>query len=122
VYHPSVAIVDLGLPDGNGEDLIKDLVKDTPRPLIVLGAAGDPHSRDTAMTAGADGFLVKPITPLAAFQEAILANLLVDRHPHGPRMKLSFQTQSLTKMTRRMSRMSLRTVRTIERSIMLPSF
>ena len=86
VYRPSVAIVDLGLPDGNGEDLIKDLVEDTPRPLIVLGTSGDPHSRDTAMTAGADGFLAKPITSLAAFQEAILANLPVDHHPHGLRI------------------------------------
>ena len=38
------------------------------------------------MTAGADGFLAKPITSLAAFQEAILANLPVDRHPHGLRI------------------------------------
>ena len=122
MYHPSVAIIDLGLPDGNGEDFIEDLVKDTPRPLIVLGTAGDPHSRDTAMTAGADGLLVKPITSLAAFQEAILANPLVDRYPHSSRIKLSFQTQSRTKMTRRMWRMSSKTVRTIEHRIMLPSF
>ncbi|MDC1303632.1 response regulator [Ascidiaceihabitans sp.] len=86
VYRPSVAIIYLGLPDGNGEDLIKDLVEDTSRPLIVLGTSGDPHSRDTAMTAGADGFLAKPITSLAAFQETILACLPADRHPHGPRI------------------------------------
>ena len=66
VYRPSVAIIDLGLPDGSGEDLIKDLVEDTSRPLIVLGTSGDPHSRDTAMTAGADGFLAKPIRTRAS--------------------------------------------------------
>ena len=67
VYRPSVAIINIGLPDGNGEDLIKDLVEDTSRPLIVLRTSGDQHSRDTAMTAGADGFLAKPIASLAAF-------------------------------------------------------
>ena len=85
MYHPSVAIVDLALPDGNGEDLIKDLVEDTPRPLIVLETSGNPHSRDTAMTAGTNGFLAKPITLLATFQETILGTYLqiAIRMDHG---------------------------------------
>jgi two-component system KDP operon response regulator KdpE len=32
VYRPSVAIIDIGLPDGNGKDLIKYLVEDISRP------------------------------------------------------------------------------------------
>jgi DNA-binding response OmpR family regulator len=67
VYRPSVTIIDIGLPNGNGEDLIKDPIEDTSRPLIVLRTSGDQHSRDTSMTAGADGFLAKPIASLAAF-------------------------------------------------------
>lgn len=85
VYRPSVAIIDLGLPDGNGVDLIHDLVGNSPRPQIILGTSGDPFSHGAAMKAGADGFLAKPVTSLATFQEAILANLPLERQPNGPR-------------------------------------
>jgi DNA-binding response OmpR family regulator len=85
VYRPSIAIIDLGLPDGNGVDLISDLVENTPRPLVVLGTSGDPYSNDIALKAGADGFLAKPVNSLATFQETILAKLPSDRQPNGPR-------------------------------------
>ena len=86
VYRPSVAVIDLGLPDGDGLDLIKDLVNNAPRPQVVLGTSGDPHSCEAALNAGADGFLAKPVTSLATFQETILANLPSDRQPNGPRV------------------------------------
>ena len=85
VYRPSVAIIDLGLPDGNGVDLIQDLVSNAPRPQVILGTSGDPYSQDAALKAGADGFLAKPVTSLATFQETILASLPSDRQPIGPR-------------------------------------
>ena len=85
VYRPSVAIIDLGLPDGNGLDLIQDLVSNARRPQVILGTSGDPYSQDAALKAGADGFLAKPVTSLAIFQETILASLPIDRQPHGPR-------------------------------------
>lgn len=75
IYHPSVAIVDLGLPDGAGEDLIKALTSARPRIGVVLGISGDSGGRDRALAAGADGFLAKPIAGLAAFQQAILSHL-----------------------------------------------
>lgn len=85
VYRPTVAIIDLGLPDGNGLDLIQDLVSNGRRPQVILGTSGDPYSQDAALKAGADGFLAKPVTSLAIFQETILANLPSDRQPNGPR-------------------------------------
>jgi len=85
VYRPTVAIIDLGLPDGNGLDLIQDLVSNARRPQVILGTSGDPYSQDAALKAGADGFLAKPVTSLAIFQETILANLPSDRQPNGPR-------------------------------------
>ncbi|WP_187428938.1 Regulator of RpoS [Roseobacter fucihabitans] len=85
VYRPSVVIVDLGLPDGNGVDLILELTKAEPRVDIVLGTSGDPDGHDLAMAAGADGFLEKPITSLAAFQQEVLSNLPADRQPTGLR-------------------------------------
>ena len=65
VYRPSVAIIDLGLPDGSGLDLIIDLVANSPRPEVILGTSGDPYSQEAAIKAGADGFLAKPVTSLS---------------------------------------------------------
>lgn len=61
VYRPNVALIDLGLPDGRGEDLIRELVTSKSRPLVVLGSSGDTNGRGLALAAGADGFLDKPL-------------------------------------------------------------
>jgi CheY-like chemotaxis protein len=75
ITRPDVVIVDLGLPDGRGEDLLRDLAARTPRPPVILGTSGAPDGRAAALEAGADGFLEKPIPGIAAFQEAILSRL-----------------------------------------------
>ncbi|MBY5934870.1 response regulator [Tateyamaria omphalii] len=85
VYRPSVAIVDLGLPDGNGADLIRDLATAAQRPDVILGISGDSDSEIRALDAGADGFMEKPVVSLAHFQESILTHLPEDRRPTGPR-------------------------------------
>lgn len=85
VYRPTVVIVDLGLPDGSGVDLISELTQAEPRVDIVLGTSGDLNGYEMAMAAGADGFLEKPITSLAAFQQEVLSNLPADRQPTGLR-------------------------------------
>ena len=41
VYRPTVVIIDLGLPDGNGVDLIQELSRAEPRVAVVLGTSGD---------------------------------------------------------------------------------
>jgi DNA-binding NarL/FixJ family response regulator len=85
VYRPTVVIVDLGLPDGNGLDLIRELASTEPRVDILLGTSGDVDGESAAMAAGADGFLAKPITSLAVFQQAVLSNLPRERRPLGLR-------------------------------------
>lgn len=74
-YRPTAVIVDLGLPDGSGVDLIADLARAQPRVPAILGISGDTAGEGAAMAAGADGFLAKPVESLAAFQRAILAAL-----------------------------------------------
>lgn len=93
VYRPSVAIIDLGLPDGNGAELIEELVDGQHRPDVILGSSGDPGAEERAGAAGADGFLPKPVTSIAAFQEAILAHLPADRRPAGPRVVSAEEVQ-----------------------------
>ena len=73
-YCPDVVIVDLGLPDGRGDRLIRDLAV-SGRVAVVLGLSGDPDGRALAMAAGAKGFLEKPLQGVAAFQRAILRHV-----------------------------------------------
>lgn len=71
-YRPGIVIVDMGLPDGDGADLIQ-MIRRTPGGAPpVIGLSGDPEMEDDAFGAGADGFLAKPIKSLAHFQRTIL--------------------------------------------------
>ena len=85
VYRPTVVMIDMGLPDGNGADLIKELNEAQPRVLAILAMSGMPELRDGALAAGADSFVEKPITSLGRFQEEILSQLPPERRPKGPR-------------------------------------
>jgi len=75
VYRPTAVIIDLGLPDGSGLELIHELATSDTRVPVLLGTSGDPILEDRAIEAGADGFLEKPITSLATFQQAIISRL-----------------------------------------------
>lgn len=75
VYRPDVVIIDLGLPDGRGEALIRELALDEARPRLVLGTSGTPDGKTAALAAGADGFLDKPLTSLAEFCDALRSHL-----------------------------------------------
>ncbi len=86
VYRPSVAIVDMGLPDGSGAELITELKEGSSRVDSVLGVSGDCFAEDLALAAGADGFLAKPVPSVAAFQAAVLATIPEARRPRGPRV------------------------------------
>ncbi len=85
VYRPSVVVVDLGLPDGSGTTLLRDLARAQPRVQVLLATSGDDGRRDEALSAGADDFLPKPLASLAAFQAAVLAHLPPEARPPGPR-------------------------------------
>lgn len=71
LYRPDAVLVDLGLPDGRGEGLIRALAATPDRPGL-LAMSGDPDGRAPALAAGADAFLDKPVAGLAAFRRAIL--------------------------------------------------
>ena len=86
VYRPTVAIVDLGLPDGSGSDLIRELAQARPRVPVLLGTSGYLENEAVSLAAGAEGFLAKPIESLALFQEAILRHLPDEARPAGPRI------------------------------------
>lgn len=74
-YRPTVAIVDLGLPDGSGLDLIARLARQSPRIPVIIATSGDSGAEATALAAGADRFLPKPVESLSAFRDMILSHL-----------------------------------------------
>lgn len=85
VYRPSVLLVDLGLPDGSGLDLIAEAQAAQPRIEVILGISADDGAQGACLAAGANGFICKPMRSIALFQAAILRHLPPDRQPGGPR-------------------------------------
>lgn len=59
---PDLVVLDLGLPDGDGIDLIRDLRGWSRMPVIVLSARVGDTDKIEALDAGADDYLVKPFS------------------------------------------------------------
>lgn len=57
---PDVVILDLGLPDMDGLDVIRRLRQWSAVPIIVLSARGQERDKVTALDAGADDYVGKP--------------------------------------------------------------
>ncbi|MDV6260465.1 response regulator [Rhodococcoides yunnanense] len=59
-FHPDIVILDLGLPDIDGIDVIAGLRGWTEVPILVLSARTDSADTVEALDAGADDFVTKP--------------------------------------------------------------
>lgn len=59
-----LCVIDLGLPDGSGLDLLAELRNAGWSRLVVLSAADDPYSVRAAFIAGAQGYLLKSASPV----------------------------------------------------------
>ncbi len=59
---PDLLILDLGLPDGNGIDLIRDLRSWSDVPVLILSARSQETDKIDALDAGADDYLTKPFS------------------------------------------------------------
>lgn len=57
---PDLVILDLGLPDGDGVEFIREFRQWSDKPIIVLSARTDEEDKIEALDAGADDFLCKP--------------------------------------------------------------
>jgi DNA-binding NarL/FixJ family response regulator len=61
---PDVLLVDLGLPDGDGVALIREVYERSPRVnIMVVTIFGDEHHIFRALEAGASGYLLKDAAP-----------------------------------------------------------
>ena len=57
---PDLVVLDLGLPDGNGIDFIRDLRAWSDVPILVLSARSHERDKIQALDVGADDYLTKP--------------------------------------------------------------
>jgi two-component system KDP operon response regulator KdpE len=57
---PDMVLLDLGLPDGDGVDLIRELRAWSDIPVIVVSARTHEQDKIEALDAGADDYLIKP--------------------------------------------------------------
>ncbi|MCB1407967.1 MAG: response regulator [Rhodobacteraceae bacterium] len=62
VYRPDITLIDLGLPDGSGLDLIAALARCGDQTGRIVAISGDPRMEQVALDAGAEAFLLKPVS------------------------------------------------------------
>ena len=60
--NPNVVLLDLGLPDIDGVDVIKKLRTWSEMPIIVISARAEDQDKIDALDAGADDYLTKPFS------------------------------------------------------------
>ncbi len=71
---PSIVLLDLTLPDGDGRDLCRQWRSETGVPIIMLTARGTETDRVVGLELGADDYVVKPfsVAEVAARIRAVL--------------------------------------------------
>ena len=72
--NPNVVLLDLGLPDIDGVDVIKKIRTWSEMPIIVISARAEDQDKIDALDAGADDYLTKPFSV-----EELLARIRVTK-------------------------------------------
>lgn len=88
-HNPDIILLDLGLPDMDGVDIIKKIRSWSNIPIIVLSARSEDSDKITALDAGADDYLTKPFSV-----DELLARLRVAQR-HFSLMQLQQEINSI---------------------------
>lgn len=83
-FHPNLIILDLGLPDLNGREVLKQLRSWTTIPVIVLTVTDDEKTKVALLDSGADDYLTKPFGPdelLAKIRVALRHTGMIEATP-----------------------------------------
>lgn len=83
-FHPHLILLDLGLPDMNGLQVLKELRKWTQVPIIILTVSDEEQTKVNLLDAGADDYLTKPFGSkelLARIRVALRKGGLIEATP-----------------------------------------
>lgn len=82
---PDLAILDVGVPDGNGFDVCRAIRKTSELPIVFLTARGEEIDRILGLELGADDYVTKPFSPreVCARVKAILRRTLTSNGGAG---------------------------------------
>lgn len=59
-HHPDIVLLDLGLPDKDGVEVIRDIRSFAATPILVISARDQEREKIEALDAGADDYITKP--------------------------------------------------------------
>lgn len=102
---PDLAILDVGVPDGNGFDVCRAIRKTSEMPIVFLTARHEEIDRVLGLELGADDYVVKPFSPreVCARVRAILRRsaalpvaALPEKASQGPMLQLDEAAQRIS--------------------------
>jgi len=90
-WNPELVILDIGLPDRDGREVLKEIRTTSDVPVVIVSAFGDESSRVVGLELGSDDYIVKPfsVTELVARARAVTrrarpkGEIAADRLAHG---------------------------------------
>ncbi|SCL22002.1 two-component system, OmpR family, KDP operon response regulator KdpE [Micromonospora nigra] len=100
-HPPDLVVLDLGLPDLDGVDVIRGLRGWTTVPIIVLSGRAGSDDKVTALDAGADDYVTKPfgVDELLARVRAVTRRHTTGTDPTSPTARLGRHTVDLAAHT-----------------------
>lgn len=90
-HNPDIVLLDLGLPDMDGMEVIHNIRRWSNMPIIVISARSEDTDKIDALDAGADDYLTKPFSV-----EELLARIRVTQRRLGMMSSDVEQTSSFT--------------------------
>jgi DNA-binding response OmpR family regulator len=97
--HPDIVILDVGLPDRDGFELLRRIRAESDLPVIMLTARGDVEDRVRGLDLGADDYVAKPFH----FEELLARIRAHLRRTHDPTAAAVLEHGDLTLDARRRS-------------------
>lgn len=91
---PDLIILDLGLPDVDGQELITAIRSRCQAPVIVLSVRGEEHEKVAALDAGANDYVTKPFA-VGELLARVRASLRSAMEPGGLESRMEINSLSL---------------------------
>ena len=100
-HKPDLIILDLGLPDADGQDVVTGIRKWSSMPIVVLSARTEERQKVRALDAGADDYVTKPfsVAELLARTRAALRRAVQSTDAESELLQLGDVTIDLARRT-----------------------